>query len=707
MTDRAAAAAAFYGPLAASPSATRRVGWDSEEAHRLRLSALAEAVEPLAERASLLDAGCGEGALLAVLRARGFRGRYRGEDVLGAMIARAPTGDPAAELVVADAFGPGPEAEAVVCSGALNTVVTADHDAEVAAALSALWSRAGAILAVDLAVHDRHPAGVGLARADLAKAWTHARTLAPVVIVREDVVPGEALLVLSKSRATAFARWLPEPLARAGLLIAAGEPAQAEALVADLAAGDAPEVWLVRGRAAAAAGRLADAEAAFARARPLPAASLELAPILWRTGRKGQAEAVLRELARGSDAAADDARAHLALMLAGAARAPRGRRSPERSGTRGSAARSRRTCWPRRARRTRLWARCFDGPAHRRHGPIRGGRRLRRPLRGARRRLGAPRLHRAPRPVARPGLRRHPPAPLQRRPRRGPRGGRAGRGHDLKTAFAGLPAGGAKGVVLDPADARDTAPMYLALGRAIEALDGAFFAGPDVGTSEIELVTLRQATRFVVGPEAHPSQATAHGVIAGCKAALEHLGLLGPDGLTAKVRAAVIGVGSVGSEVARRLAALGVDLVVSDIDEAKVARVAAELGATVAGAHDFPEADLLVPCALGPVVTADNVGGFRYRVICGAANHQLDTTTLAHDLAAQDVLYVPDFTVNAGAVIEGVIRRTAAPGEDVGPAIDAALAQIGPRVSRMLALAVEADVSPLEAALMMIDEPAT
>ena len=86
MTDdrsaaRRLAAEAFYGPLQGQPDASRRVGWESPAAHALRLCALVEAVAPVATLASVLDVGCGEGALVPVLRAAGFTGRYRGEDV--------------------------------------------------------------------------------------------------------------------------------------------------------------------------------------------------------------------------------------------------------------------------------------------------------------------------------------------------------------------------------------------------------------------------------------------------------------------------------------------------------------------------------------------------------------------------------------------------------------------------------------------------
>ena len=320
LARRRRAALAFYGPLAAAPSPARRVGWEDDDAHRLRLSALVEALGPLAALPTLLDAGAGESALLPVLRRRGFTGAYRAEDVLPHMVdaARAAhAADPAAAFACADAFDPaGPRAAAVVCSGALNTRADSDdHDAEVALALDALWARAERVLVVDLAVADRHPPGAGLAPVDLARAWAHARSLAPVVAVREDVAPGEALLVLARSRRPALEARLPDPtdaLARARLLLASGEPAEALALAAGREALDAR---MVAALAELALGQLGPAEAALRRLADTPhgpTARLHLAAVLWRTGRRRAAEALLRELAPASD----DARAHLAELLA-------------------------------------------------------------------------------------------------------------------------------------------------------------------------------------------------------------------------------------------------------------------------------------------------------------------------------------------------------------------------------------------------------
>jgi len=62
------------------------VDWNSRESQELRFAQLARLWGPERE-ASLLDFGCGYGALLPWVRERGFTGRYAGFDLSGDMIA--------------------------------------------------------------------------------------------------------------------------------------------------------------------------------------------------------------------------------------------------------------------------------------------------------------------------------------------------------------------------------------------------------------------------------------------------------------------------------------------------------------------------------------------------------------------------------------------------------------------------------------------
>ncbi len=260
-------AEAFYGALADAPAAARRVGWESDVAHALRLATVVEVLAPVAELCSVVDAGCGEGRLLGHLRAAGFAGHYRGEELLPHHVERArrlAAADPAAEFYVADAFaaeGPGPlhEAEVVVCVGTLNTRVDAGgpapgkpdvaHEIYVKAALDALLARASETLVVSLAVEDRHPPGVGIGRVRVGPILDHLRARRPVVSLLEDGVPGEALFLASRTRRREVARRLGDTADRAELLLLAGDAVGALSALG-LAAPDGADEGPPDGRAA-------------------------------------------------------------------------------------------------------------------------------------------------------------------------------------------------------------------------------------------------------------------------------------------------------------------------------------------------------------------------------------------------------------------------------------------------------------------------
>jgi leucine dehydrogenase len=235
---------------------------------------------------------------------------------------------------------------------------------------------------------------------------------------------------------------------------------------------------------------------------------------------------------------------------------------------------------------------------------------------------------------------------------------RLARGMTFKAAAAGLGLGGGKGVICAPPDiptGQERRDLLLDFGDLVESLGGRYITAEDVGISPPDLVAIRDRTEHVTGlpPErggsGDPSPFTALGIEVAMRAcARARFGSPELRGL----RIVVAGLGHVGEKLAMRLIERGAEVAVSDIDPAKRA-VAAELGAAWIEPDEemVAECDILAPCALGGAIDGANLPLLRCEIVCGCANNQLADDSLAEELAARDILYAPDFVVNAGGLI--------------------------------------------------------
>jgi len=228
-------------------------------------------------------------------------------------------------------------------------------------------------------------------------------------------------------------------------------------------------------------------------------------------------------------------------------------------------------------------------------------------------------------------------------------------GMSLKNALAELPAGGAKTTIID-AGRLDRGAAYRAIGRAIEALHGDYLCGPDVGTGEAEMAIVREQTRHANPVGNDPNHSTALGVLAGIRGAIGHLD--GTPELADKV-VAVQGLGGVGGALARLLRDAGAQVIGADPD-AQAYKSAQAAGVALVDVDEILQvkADVLAPCALGGILHDNMAAKFGARAVCGSANNQLGSAEAAAALAKAGVTYVPDFMVNPGAAIEGVLTLT-------------------------------------------------
>lgn len=234
---------------------------------------------------------------------------------------------------------------------------------------------------------------------------------------------------------------------------------------------------------------------------------------------------------------------------------------------------------------------------------------------------------------------------------------RLSRGMSYKNAMAGLPLGGGKGVILADADGTKTEAMLAAFGRAVDSLGGRYVTAEDVGISTADMVAVARQTRFVSGLPVEqgsaggdPGPFTAYGVFLGIKAAVRRA--LGREDM-AGVHVAIQGVGSVGGGVARLLAAEGARLTLADVNAARAAALAAELGGTTAGTDEILaiDADVISPNALGAVLTEASIAALRAPIVAGGANNQLATHADGDRIHARGILYAPDYVINAGGII--------------------------------------------------------
>ena len=230
---------------------------------------------------------------------------------------------------------------------------------------------------------------------------------------------------------------------------------------------------------------------------------------------------------------------------------------------------------------------------------------------------------------------------------------RLAKGMTYKAAVAGLNLGGGKSVIIGDPSVTRREMIFRTHGRFVDSLKGRYITAEDVGTSVEDMDFVQMETNHVAGVAGRsgdPSPVTAFGVYVGIKACAKEK--FGSDSLKG-VRIAVQGTGHVGHHLCQFLTEEGAQLVVTDIDERRAQSVARELGAqTVAPDAIYAvDAPIFAPCALGAIVDDKTLPQFKFQVIAGAANNQLAEARHGDALQERNILYAPDYVINAGGLI--------------------------------------------------------
>ena len=278
---------------------------------------------------------------------------------------------------------------------------------------------------------------------------------------------------------------------------------------------------------------------------------------------------------------------------------------------------------------------------------------------------------------------------------------RLAKGMTYKSAVAKTGLGGGKAVMIGDAKAIKSEGLYLAMGRLVDSLDGLYTTAEDVNTSISDLEVVRRSTKYVSGlsradgGSGNPSPYTAYGVYLGVRAALGWaFGNDDPKGRTIAVQ----GVGAVGGPLAERLAEAGATVYAADRNQARLDELTAKHGVRQVTANDIltMECDLLAPCALGGILNNDLIPQLRTKAIAGAANNLLLKPEHGKALADRDILYAPDYVINAGGIVNVSVEF-----HDGGYQEDVALSKIEriPQALKELwTIAKEENIPPSDAA---------
>jgi len=225
-----------------------------------------------------------------------------------------------------------------------------------------------------------------------------------------------------------------------------------------------------------------------------------------------------------------------------------------------------------------------------------------------------------------------------------------------KSALAGLKYGGAKGVIITPRSLKNKSELLRAYAQKLNYLNGHFITGTDVGLSLEDLKLMKKESKFFIGFKAKPEKFTAIGVFESIKVCL--IEKFKKDSLTDK-SFAIQGLGKVGYNL--------LNLIYNNLPNSKIFISDINLNLINLAKKRFPKiivvspeeiykqkVDVFCPCALGGVINYKTLPYLNCKIIVGGANNQLQNDEIGEILYKNNILYAPDYVVNAGGLISVV-----------------------------------------------------
>jgi len=225
----------------------------------------------------------------------------------------------------------------------------------------------------------------------------------------------------------------------------------------------------------------------------------------------------------------------------------------------------------------------------------------------------------------------------------------------LKNLMARVPNGGGKAVIMPTNSSFKKDEEFLkGVAEMVNRLNGEYIIAEDVGINFNDMEVVRKYTNYVVKKETgDPSPWTATGVYLGIKQSLKYL--FGSKSLKNK-KILIIGVGMVGRYLLKLLAKeTEVSVYFTDINQNNVDIALNSVPNSIFLPKEeqiFDYYDVVCPCALGGMVTYGFAARINTKLIAGCANNQLENHMAGELLHRRNILYAPDFIINAGGVLQ-------------------------------------------------------
>lgn len=230
---------------------------------------------------------------------------------------------------------------------------------------------------------------------------------------------------------------------------------------------------------------------------------------------------------------------------------------------------------------------------------------------------------------------------------------RLARGMTYKNAAAGLSLGGGKAVIIGNPDKIKSEELLRNFGKFVESLGGRYITAEDMNASTEDMAIINEETDYVVGLEGKsgdPAPITAFGIYQGILAASNEV--YGTKDLKDK-KIAIQGLGAVGYKLSKLLYDAGAKLIVTDTKKTRIEKAIDEFEAIGVKPDEIysVDCDIFSPCAKGAVINDFTIDKLKCKIVAGPANNQLAEERHGDMLMEKDILYIPDFVINSGGVI--------------------------------------------------------